>query len=314
MAMEVALRFWGAPYYRFNNRSMEYYTNPRGYHSPLREEGRYTIYGLEYRATEEGYRLPDAPARARPDGQALILGLGDSFLFGRGVRYADLYATRLGDALRHEGCGTGVRNCGVVGHDLPQILDTYRKEASKKRYPLVLYGFTLNDFGLPAKVFGSDLIDINNGGNVFDRLRSASKLYDLIRRSLDKLRLHRVVIEAYHQAFRGEDAAAKFEMFRRLRREVEAREGALVVVLFPLLYDLRHYPFQDIHEKLAAFCEKEGIPLLDLLPAFSRYEAEELWANPTDHHPNETAHGIAARELHDFLVKNALVPRDCAGP
>jgi hypothetical protein len=37
------------------------------------------------------------------------------------------------------------------------------------------------------------------------------------------------------------------------------------------------------------------------LHAFSGHEAEDLWANPTDHHPNEIAHRIAADEIAAFI-------------
>ena len=80
-----------------------------------------------------------------------------------------------------------------------------------------------------------------------------------------------------------------------------------MIVLFPLLYDLIDHPFREIHEKIADFCRVRSIPLLDLQPSFSKHKAEELWVHPTDHHPNEVAHEIAAIEIYAFLKRLGLL-------
>jgi hypothetical protein len=77
--------------------------------------------------------------------------------------------------------------------------------------------------------------------------------------------------------------------------------------LFPLLHEFHDYPFQEIHDKVRDFCRKYDILLLDLLPAFSEHKAESLWAHPTDYHPNEIAHRIAAEEIHTFLKRHGLL-------
>ncbi|MBW1988995.1 MAG: SGNH/GDSL hydrolase family protein [Deltaproteobacteria bacterium] len=74
-----------------------------------------------------------------------------------------------------------------------------------------------------------------------------------------------------------------------------------MIMLFPMLYDFGDYPFTEVHEKIRAFCREQGIPFLDLLPAYRKYRAEDLWVHPIDHHPNEIGHRIAAEELFSFL-------------
>ena len=39
-----------------------------------------------------------------------------------------------------------------------------------------------------------------------------------------------------------------------------------------------------------------------VLKAKDQIEAQDLWANPTDHHPNEVAHRIAADEIAAFIA------------
>ena len=98
--MEIVLRICGPPYYRFNNLSQEYYTNPRGYHDVIRKEGKYTVFGLTYHEDSNGYRVHSGEDPS-PDemSERTILGLGDSFIYGRGVRYEDICLTRLGKML-----------------------------------------------------------------------------------------------------------------------------------------------------------------------------------------------------------------------
>jgi len=90
---EASLRLWGPKYHQFNNSSAEYYSNPREYFVPLRSEGTSVIYGLNYVHTSEGYRASSVIDVMQKKNN--VLGLGDSFTFGRGVRYEDIYLTKL---------------------------------------------------------------------------------------------------------------------------------------------------------------------------------------------------------------------------
>jgi hypothetical protein len=72
----------------------------------------------------------------------------------------------------------------------------------------------------------------------------------------------------------------------------------LVVMIFPVLYKLdAHYPFRNIHNLVAKEAQDDGAVVLDLLPSFQGRRATDLWVYPTDQHPNEKAHRIAAEAL-----------------
>ncbi|MFP4475981.1 MAG: SGNH/GDSL hydrolase family protein [Desulfatibacillaceae bacterium] len=311
--LEVAARLFGPDYQRFNNNSALYFSNPRGYHTALGRIDGHTVYGIPYSATEDGFRLPEGtpPGTPLPDADYDILGLGDSFTFGKGVYHQDIYLTRVERMFRQAGRDVRIRNCGRVGGGQREMYLTYRRESREDGgYPVVVYGFVLNDFGLPEKydIVGADLIDQNNGGYSYNPVRDHSALANLVGHALDTIRLHRTTIKAYQEAFRPEHAKTRFTLFDHTVKEIRADGRELVVLLFPLLYDFDDYPFHRAHAVVREFCENRDVPFLDLLPAYSRYEAEELWANPTDHHPNELAHEIAARELFAFLREQGLPP------
>lgn len=309
--VEVAARAIGPECYRFSNRSDEYYTNPRGYHVPIGRNGRHTVYGLHYRTSAEGYRLPDNGEPLGVSSGGTILGLGDSFTYGNGVRYGDLYLTRLERVLRSQIDGTiRVRNCARGGADARRVAAICQHEMPRVSPFLVIYGLVLNDFGLAGQeIIGLDYIDINNGGYQHSLWREFSATVNLASHVYEKMRLDRVTRRAYLEAFSDETALPKFDLLGRMSRGVEAQGAEFVIVLFPMLYDLNErYPFRKIHRKIATFCQRHAIPLLDLLDPFSQHRAEDLWVNPTDHHPNEIAHRIAAEELFRFLRDSRLLP------
>jgi len=307
---ELVLRFVGPEYYKFGNESQEYYSNPRGYHLPIRRQDGQVVYGLHYNTNSQGYRLPDDDDRTVVSAKKFqrgILILGDSFTFGRGVKYKDIYPTRLGEMLQRRGYDYFVMNCGQVGADIWQIHDIYMREAARESYPLVIYGFVLNDFGLAASINGSDFIDFNNGRNRWMAIRETSRIVNLVMFCIEKYRLSRITKQAYLDAFKGARLEEGTDLLLDINRRVRSNGGVLVVMIFPLLYDFDRYPFKEIHEKLASICAKANIPVLDLLPAYSQFKDRDLWANPTDHHPNETAHKIAAEKLYDFLFEKKLI-------
>jgi hypothetical protein len=215
----------------------------------------------------------------------------------------------LEELLAKDGPRLGVNNTARAGYDLPRIIDVYETHAQRRYYPLVIYGFVLNDFGLPDRdsIIGSDFIDFNSGEYAVSPWRQRFSTVNFVGHVMDTIRLDRSTKKAYLAAFEGINAERGYELLIRLNRRIEENGGKLVIVLFPLLYDFHDYPFQTIHDKIAANCQRARIPLLDLLPAFSRYRAEELWVHPVDHHPNEIAHRIAAEEIHAFLKRQGLL-------
>jgi lysophospholipase L1-like esterase len=232
-----------------------------------------------------------------------ILGVGDSFTVGLGVRYEDTYLRRLEKRLAQDGEPVNIKISAYPGNDLIEVCDTYTLESAAQHYPLVIYGFVLNDFGLPGgdSIIGMDYIDIYSAESEYNAWRSHFATLNLVCHAVEKIRIDRMTRQCYLNAFRGDNAQKHFKRLADLHRQAETNGARLVIVVFPLLYDLHDYPFQEIHSTIGEFCRAEGIPLLDLLPAFSEHPAQELWVHPIDHHPNEIAHEIAAREIHAFL-------------
>jgi len=294
----------------FNNNSTEYFTNPRNYHIPIKTINNSIIYGLNYNNSPEGYRIsPKKNISSKNSTTKAILGLGDSFMYGQGVKYKDIYLEILKQLLQDNNIDADIKNCAKRGDNLNDIVKTYDIESSKNSFNLVIYGFTLNDFMADDQdqIHGNNLIDFNNGGYKYWKIRKYSSIINAFLNFQEEQQLTKNTISTYINSFEGENEKKNFEKLKSLNKKIEAKNSRLMIVLFPLLYKLDNYPFQTIHSKLKQFCEKENIAFIDLSPLYRSYKDRQLWVNPTDHHPNEIAHQIAAKKINYFLLKNKLL-------
>jgi hypothetical protein len=96
------------------------------------------------------------------------------------------------------------------------------------------------------------------------------------------------------QAEYGQSALQGLGFMAQMAAEDRSR---FTVLLFPELIRLDDYPYNAILEIVRAYCRDRGIELVDLLPALAEHRDRDLWVHETDHHPNPTAHAIAAKAL-----------------
>ena len=322
-ACELLVRLWGPEYPRFEEDSRIYYANHRGYYEPFGTRDGAPVWSLPYRHHRTGWRLPDDGSEApQPQGPAReILVVGDSFTYGQGVRYEHRYSERLQQLLDARSDGYWhVRNRGVCGAYLAAVGSQAAAALALNEPELVIYGFVLNDFGefeVPIPVH--DFMDANTGRGPerhWNVWRSRIALLNLVAHALDVHRLSRYSVAGYRGVFAdGPMCRAGFEGLQLLRDQARDGSAELVVMIFPLFWKLdRGYPFADIHQKLVAFFERYDIRHLDLLPVFEGQRADRLWAAPTDFHPNEIAHEMAAEALWTYLEEEGLLEPDEPGP
>jgi lysophospholipase L1-like esterase len=175
---------------------------------------------------------------------------------------------------------------------------------------LVVICFFLNDAGGGGT---SAIFNDREGRTAWWR---GSRLLDQLVFRLQRPRRVRKLVDDYRRSF-APDAPGWLEAQAGLREAVSLsrKHGFdLVLMIFPVLWELSaDYPFSDIHQTVKAAAETQGVPVLDLLPAFAGHEGPELWVNSTDQHPNEIAHAIAGEALYAFLAERGL-PRSRVAP
>jgi hypothetical protein len=287
-----------------------YPSNPRGYFDADK--------GVIMSVDRWGMRRRAADTeQAKPAGTTRILLLGDSFTFGVGVRDADTFArgmeTRLGATA---GRRIEVLNTGVQGYNTRDEVLYLENEWLAFEPDVVLVIFYLNDAYDDATI-------LNNGEALGiyarqpDGLAKVSRLWDLIQHKLQQRQASKAVEQFYHQRYFAQ-ASEFLENPGPTRVDWTVCKQALAhaadlsrqhgfklgVVIFPELYhlDARH-PFSDVYARVERTCTELGIPTLNLFATtFRGHNPRELWVHPTDHHPNEIAHRMAAEAIADFLA------------
>jgi len=286
---------------------IEYSSNPRGYFDKQN--------GVEMSINDLGLRGPEV-ARKKPAGTLRLLGLGDSFTFGVGVRDEHTFLRRLEGRLGKEQ-PLEILNAGTQGYNTRDQQVTLEHRWLELEPDLVLVTFYLNDIyrDESAVAFWNN----GEGDGVYLQptgLARHSRLIDWCQYSWRARDLRRRMIAHYSQAY-FTDPRSYFAGGNSRSQQMDwpASRAALVrivelasrhrfrvgLAIFPELMSLEDYPFTAIHAFVEETCGEIGLPVHDLLPAFQGKRDRELWVHQTDHHPNEIAHEIAARSLEEFV-------------
>ena len=102
-------------------------------------------------------------------------------------------------------------------------------------------------------------------------------------------------------------------IYDRLHEAVRAERAKLVIVVFPLAYQLdAGYPFFP-QEQIKDYCSQNSIPCLDLLPSFKLHRKEDIFVLDKEAyhdiwHLTDYGHEVTANEIQKFLIEKELLP------
>ena len=251
----------------------------------------------------------------KPANTFRILGLGDSYLFGQGVRREDICLSRLEHSLQEGEPNARIEtiNAGLSSLNTAQQRDILLHEGLRYEPDLVIVHFVLNDvekaeelfLKRPKVEFTESYVAIYNRPDALSRL---SYFWGWARQRVLRYVVGQTYIEQCVQSFRDEDA--KWQQCRAALADIakitRERDINLLVVIFPFFIELNgDYPFQEIHDQVRGFCREQEIACLDLRDTYAAYSGPELWVHPTDQHPNELAHKLAAQAMASYLQEVA---------
>lgn len=272
----------------------------------------YTGGRVEYSINSYGFRGHEISIEKRP-GVTRIACLGDSFIFGEGVREESVWPRNLeamlnDEVLRKEhgfvkppDTSYEVLNCGVQGHGTIDEFLYYRLHVSQFKPDIVILGFFLND-----AMEGRDTIRQNEEWTK-NREVSTFARWSRIAEILERRQIAAELQDEYFAAIRSSFELPRWELSKRAMTDLKSLTAAnasrLIVVVWPVLWKLDSgYPFKDVHNKIAEFCNSAQIECVDLLDTFRGSSDYKFWVHPTDHHPNGLAHGSAAYALFKHLA------------
>jgi hypothetical protein len=270
---------------------------------------------VSVRINGHGLRERDEITPEKPAGQRRIVCIGDSFTFGWGVPEEVGWVRLLEDDLRPTHGDVRTVNCGAAG---TVCIDEYVCGLEQRFHAFgpdaVVLTICLNDLvpssGLnlldPVKPSGLRLVDLARG--VFGRRAiDLDPGRDWVQELLDLPKSEGEAGGLYNpdrpfEAMWSQGVPQK--SLRAAKAFCEPRGIPFLVVLWPFLQGLgpgRHYPFQKLHDLVAADCAAAGIPCLDVLPALAGTPDEDLWVTPADPHANPLAHRLALARIAPFV-------------
>ncbi len=277
----------------------KYDTDPRGTFGPDATVA-HTFNSAGWRDQEHSERKPRNVFR--------ILGLGDSYLFGQGIRQEDICLNVLGETLQEDDTRTiECINTGVSGFNTSNQRDLLMARGFGYDPDLVVVFFVLNDVESNRNRSARRVEFFRDYTTIYQQKDTLSHYSNLWSWARQRVILAMRASEYTQECVAGfAQDSGKWQQCRsalaNIWWECKQRNVGMLVAIFPFFVDLDgDYPFQEIHDRVRLFCEETGIDVIDLRNAYRDYNGPELWVHPTDQHPNEKAHEIAAEAIAEYL-------------
>lgn len=280
----------------------------------------------EHRTNAEGFRDVERPREKRP-GVFRIFGVGDSYTEGVGARFEETYLYRLErmlDATPGLAGRVEVVKAGQARYWTEPERLMLELVGVHYRPDLILVGFTPND--VTDTYIGWTWRGVRDG---YLLTREAHELgpaglWLYLHSHASRLALGPWVRRRLRTGTRGSEGTMRFaEVFRPngyhepdwLAVEAEllgmigiARsiDAAIVLVHIPTeAFQWRAAPYAG--ERLAAFGERHGVPVVDTLPALRAGAAEEPMYWQRDIHCTPAGYRVIAETIHTALLARRLV-------
>jgi len=283
----------------------------------------YNWQGIPVRINSRGLRGPEVDLKKSP-GTYRVLNLGDSVVFGWGVRYEDTYGCQLQELLNQRYGGEPVTyeivNAGVPRWNMHNVLAYLEAEGLDYQPDLILLNFTtVND------VYGGSSTEVSSEP-LLDWLRDhtyswpfLSVQYHLLEARLgqrDAIPVLNPPSEAMAYFPTREDDPqwdVVWEPIRDMATLAAEHGSEFLLIVLPTAFQVQHVAYSDVPQQvLGGRGREDGVVVLDLLPVFREAcqevpaaescgpEGRYLWADMWMH-PSALGHRLVAERLLDEL-------------
>ena len=261
-----------------------------------------TYQGVPVRFNELGLR--ERPISAKGQGKARILVLGDSVVFGWGVREEDTFTRRLGEELTvRAGRPVDTINTGVCSYNTRQEEVFLERHGDALAPDAVVLVYVDNDV-TPAKPIPRDL------GTLRGLWTEPGLSLQLIACKSWTLCLLREVARATYAAS-WSTAVEKpagwtdaMESLAAIAKWCHARGLPLVTFVYRMT---RNPKVDALVTDVSAISVREDFLVVDTFPWFEGLELRPLVNSFLDVHPNVRGHEIVARRMADVLMSHGVV-------
>jgi lysophospholipase L1-like esterase len=254
-------------------------------------------------------------AMEKPPGIKRLIVVGDSVTEGHGVKTESVFSRLLQSQL---GGAYEVITMAMGGLNTPQEIRLFEKAGLVYTGDLVILNFVLNDcdhdatFKRAQEHFykqDAELGMLNMSINPrFKRLLLSSAMLYLIKERVQYLQgrfLGQEQVDYFVKIWaQAENRQRVTEALDTLQTLHQAHHFDVLVIIWPVLMDYRHYKFAYIHTWMQEQAAQRDFATLDLLPSFSKSSFRDLQVAAEDNiHPNALGHKVAVEAfLHWYGV------------
>ncbi len=241
---------------------------------------------------------------AKPAGTTRILMLGDSIVFGWGVRQDETLPVYLERDLKAAGQEqVQVINTGVGNYNTAMEVAYFLEHGVSYTPDIVVLNYFIND-AEPTPVY-SDVPWLARHLYSYAVLGGA---WDGFKRRIsgEEQDWRSYYAGLYAAGAPGWDKSQA--SIARLAAYCREHGIRLIMSNIPELRELKDYPFKDVQAKLEALASANGIEYVDLLPAVQAEDPKSLWVTVPDPHPNKLAQELLAERLAGYLADHPSAP------
>lgn len=277
-------------------------------------EGNY--YGMHTKISSEGLR--DYFHGLEKKGSYRIAVVGDSITFGLRVNETWTYPKILERLLNHDLLNKNqtsrkyeVFNFGIPGYGIREEAELIKTRVFDYNPNMIIIGYFLND---PLMSPNQNLVRKTEGDCYAygTTIRISCTFNTLIFKSqfitymLGKLGdIYFSFNDYYNGLYEDEKKWSNVvEGFSSISDIAKQHDTEVVLVIFPVVQDLKNYGWDHIHEKVRREAEMRGFYVIDLLDEYSKYNESLITFDSL--HPTPLGHEIAAKQIYAYLTEKNL--------
>lgn len=261
------------------------------------------LMGVRVTTNDAGLRNEDVSVVKRPDSYRVIM-LGNSVLFGWGVRQDETVSARLQSQWHRAGRDVEVINAGDGNYNTIMEVEFFMKRLAKYHPDMIVLNYFIND-AEQVPSHATNLIERNSEAWVF-----YSSRLDVAKRELEVGRgadWRDYYNGLYDDARNPGGWSAVAAWIGKLAAYCKGNNIRLLIVNYPELHTLKPYPFPQVGARLSVLAAGLGLPYLDLLNSVQDQDPADLWVTKPDPHPNGRAHGLYAEAIRQWINRNELL-------
>jgi len=287
-------------------------------------------WSIEIHTNSNGMRGLREYSRDKPAGIMRILSLGDSFVFGWGVKDNETFSSYL----EQSDPSLEVLNLGVPGYGLDQILLCFREIGRQFNPDLVFVSIFPEDFWRATRSFadtgyakpyftlsGKNLLLHNVPTqqpfalkyNQFPDLIKSTQIEDFFERSILYHLLRKGIIRVGKDlGWVDPDSTDEWvlgrELLKTLITDIKANGAQAILVIVPPDRWFRGPGQDSLKKSLLRFAEREQVPMIDLTPFFfESIQQSDItkYYIKDDGHWTAKGHQLAASILKNFIQRTS---------